>query len=184
MDWINLKAKELRATKYILESNLLLHHPIPLSSQSNASQNSGIASVLDPTTSKRKGAPRKLRRKSPLELKSNKVKATSNASKGKRLKARATNMEVVASIVQTAQRPQSSTPTIIIFTATLGDGDNCDVLQYILHSTFIYLSPTNFILNGQREVMSAHIIFYVPLTQQMPYYSQHLRDEVSRDSDC
>lgn len=74
MDWINLKAKELRSTKYTIETNVLLHPPITLPSQSNASQNSGNVSVLDPITSKRNGAPRKLRRKSTLELKSNKVK--------------------------------------------------------------------------------------------------------------
>ncbi|XP_022871369.1 protein FAR1-RELATED SEQUENCE 5-like [Olea europaea var. sylvestris] len=63
------------------------------------SQNRSDVNILDPISSKGKGAPRKLRGKGPLELTSKKAKATSTSTKGTRPTGRHSTAEEVVSDV-------------------------------------------------------------------------------------
>lgn len=71
MEWIQVQAKELSMVKWSSGSNICT---IQSGSQCTGSQTTCSVSVLDPKLTKRKGAPRKLRRKCPLELNSKKTK--------------------------------------------------------------------------------------------------------------
>ncbi|XP_022876959.1 protein FAR-RED IMPAIRED RESPONSE 1-like [Olea europaea var. sylvestris] len=83
MEWIKVQAKELILTK---SSNGA--HQNDVISHGSDSQNHFAVNVLDPILSKRKGAPRKLRQRGPLESSSKKVKASSSSGKGKRPRVR------------------------------------------------------------------------------------------------
>ncbi|XP_022858879.1 protein FAR-RED IMPAIRED RESPONSE 1-like [Olea europaea var. sylvestris] len=74
MDWIQCQAAELRSLNSSCGSNVLSQATTHIASQCTDSQNIIGTSILDPKLSKRKGAPRKLWKKGPLESTSKKVK--------------------------------------------------------------------------------------------------------------
>ncbi|GER34250.1 FAR1-related protein [Striga asiatica] len=76
--WIEEQCGEMSSMYSSSVKNLMPQHTAP-----NPSENKNIGAIRDPVLSKRKDAPRKLRRKNPLESRSHKVKATSASSKGK-----------------------------------------------------------------------------------------------------
>ncbi|GER47924.1 Far-red impaired responsive (FAR1) family protein, partial [Striga asiatica] len=78
LDWIEEQRGEMSSMYLSSVKNLMPQHTAP-----NPSENKNIGAIRDPVLSKRKDAPRKLRRKNPLESRSHKVKATSASSKGK-----------------------------------------------------------------------------------------------------
>ncbi|XP_022891144.1 protein FAR1-RELATED SEQUENCE 5-like [Olea europaea var. sylvestris] len=84
IDWIESQCTVLTLTRTSTSTNVLAHHTVQLGPQCNVSQNTLSGSVRDPLVSRRKGAPKKLRSKSPLESSLKKVKATLTSSKGKR----------------------------------------------------------------------------------------------------
>ncbi|XP_022868363.1 protein FAR1-RELATED SEQUENCE 1-like isoform X2 [Olea europaea var. sylvestris] len=121
MEWIRSQANELWITKSSIGSTGQIQM---------ASSN---AHLLDPASCKRKGAPRKFRRKSPLEASSNRSKASASLSKGKRPTVRCSNTEETSIDVQAAQLPQRSMPTPL--------------------QCFILPTPPNVALNAQGLVM-------------------------------
>lgn len=62
------------ASKSSHGNNVIPSHITQIASRADASQGTGSGSVHDPKCAKRKGAPRKLRKKYPLESSSKKVK--------------------------------------------------------------------------------------------------------------
>ncbi|XP_022856718.1 protein FAR1-RELATED SEQUENCE 5-like [Olea europaea var. sylvestris] len=96
MDWIKLQAKELKSS--------CGSHPSHVISCGTDSQNRSGVNVLDPVSSKRSGAPRKLRRKGLLELTLKKAKATSTSTKGKRPTGQHSTAEEVVSDVDASQQ--------------------------------------------------------------------------------
>ncbi|XP_022862384.1 uncharacterized protein LOC111382594 isoform X2 [Olea europaea var. sylvestris] len=107
-----------------------------LQGQCNNSESPGGVNVLDPKTSNRKGAPRKLRRKSALESTSKKAKGTSNKSKGKRLPPSRTDMEEATSVLQLSGRIEDSQPTQFSYSQLLGDVQSQVCAQQLSSSTF------------------------------------------------
>ncbi|XP_022888998.1 protein FAR1-RELATED SEQUENCE 2-like [Olea europaea var. sylvestris] len=79
MNWIEVIKKELMMSPPSTGSNILSHNTFQLPSQGTGSQNTVGGSIGDPKQSKKKGAPKKLRRKSPLETCSKKTKVSSTA---------------------------------------------------------------------------------------------------------
>ncbi|XP_022844850.1 protein FAR1-RELATED SEQUENCE 5-like [Olea europaea var. sylvestris] len=109
MDWIKCQATELRTSRSSGGSNVLPQQNFQGATQCIGSQNTTGVSVLNPNLSNRKGAPKKLRKKGPLESISK--KASSKSDKGKRLRDRRTDMEETAPEVQQSQQLQHSQPT-------------------------------------------------------------------------
>ncbi|XP_022846668.1 uncharacterized protein LOC111369400 [Olea europaea var. sylvestris] len=118
-------------SKSISVSNVMSSHNNQIALESGASQDTKSGSIWDPICVKRKGAPKKLRKKSPMESSLNRVKATLSSTKGKRLK-ESSNMGDVAPVIKLPQQ-----------------GGNHD-LQFTQHlqSTCIVL-PTSVIFNSQ-----------------------------------
>ncbi|XP_022845046.1 uncharacterized protein LOC111368085 [Olea europaea var. sylvestris] len=111
MDWIKSQATELRTTRSSCGSNSLIQQSVHLATQCTTSQNIACVSILDPKLSNRKGPPRKLRKKGPLESTMKKAKASSKSGKGRRPREKHSGMEFIALDVQPSQQLQHSQPT-------------------------------------------------------------------------
>ncbi|XP_022880731.1 protein FAR1-RELATED SEQUENCE 2-like [Olea europaea var. sylvestris] len=110
MEWIESQSKVLMLTGTSTTSNVLAHHTVQLGTQCSVSQNTLSGSIWDPVVSRRNGVPKKLRSKSPLELSSKKVKATSISSKRKRPKSSQSATPVGTQELQASQHQQDATP--------------------------------------------------------------------------
>lgn len=74
VEWIRLQCKQIMGTRLSSQNSNISPPTFLLGSQSKASHDIGSGHIQDPKCSKRKGAPKKLRKKSPLELGSKKSK--------------------------------------------------------------------------------------------------------------
>ncbi|CAA2968108.1 Hypothetical predicted protein [Olea europaea subsp. europaea] len=74
LDWIDMQCKQTMVSKSSCGSNVIPSHITQMASMADASQETRSDSMLDLECAKRKGAPRKLRKKCPLESSSKKSK--------------------------------------------------------------------------------------------------------------
>ncbi|XP_022851943.1 uncharacterized protein LOC111373622 [Olea europaea var. sylvestris] len=118
MDWIKFEVIELRPTKMCTGNSIISQHTLHLAAQCTDSQSTGSHSIRDPNLTKRKGAPRKLRRKSPLESTSKKAGATSMSCKGRRSRARQSNTQQALSDVVASEEQYAD--TFLIFRTLIG----------------------------------------------------------------
>ncbi|XP_022846444.1 uncharacterized protein LOC111369203 [Olea europaea var. sylvestris] len=84
---------------------------IQISSNYTSSQNNASCSLLDPKVVSKKGVPRKLWSKGPLESTSKKPKAKLASNKGKRPTSRRSCLPDGASSIQAYQEQHTSVPT-------------------------------------------------------------------------
>ncbi|XP_022889005.1 protein FAR-RED IMPAIRED RESPONSE 1-like [Olea europaea var. sylvestris] len=83
LDWIKLQRKDLLMSKWSHSgSNVIAHHTIQVADRCTDSQNDASVNIRAPKSSRRKGAPEKLRKKGPLESSLKNTKSAS--SKGRR----------------------------------------------------------------------------------------------------
>ncbi|XP_022856494.1 protein FAR1-RELATED SEQUENCE 5-like [Olea europaea var. sylvestris] len=73
LDWIDMQCEQTMASKSSHGSNVIPLHSTQISSRADATQGTGSGSVRDPECAKRKGRPRTLRKKCPLESSSKNV---------------------------------------------------------------------------------------------------------------
>ncbi|CAA2988916.1 Hypothetical predicted protein [Olea europaea subsp. europaea] len=159
-DWIKSQAAELRSSRSSSGSNVLSQPTTHLQRQCTNSKNTVSVSVLDPKSSNRKDAPRKLRRKSPLESTSKKAKATSTKCKGKRPALGRADMEEDASVLQESEQLQYSQPTPFSYSQLLFGDVGSQVFTQQLPSS------TNVIFNSQAtsspcfDQVKVYFVFY------------------------
>ncbi|XP_022863478.1 protein FAR1-RELATED SEQUENCE 5-like [Olea europaea var. sylvestris] len=67
VEWIRSQSKQIMSTTQISQTNSVSLPSLHVASQCTASQDTGNGNIQDPKCTKRKGVPRKLRKKSPLE---------------------------------------------------------------------------------------------------------------------
>ncbi|XP_022899387.1 uncharacterized protein LOC111412694 [Olea europaea var. sylvestris] len=92
-------------------SNVLSPHMTRTSFQCGALEDTASGNIRDPECVKRKGAPKKLRKKSPLETISSKVKASTGSTKREKTKVPGSDMGMVAApILQSSQQLHMSLP--------------------------------------------------------------------------
>ncbi|XP_022841931.1 protein FAR1-RELATED SEQUENCE 5-like [Olea europaea var. sylvestris] len=84
IEWIKCQCEELTSTKSSIGSNVAAQNTVQVLTQCTDVANSTSVSILDPKLTRRKGAPKKLRRKSPLETASKKAKSGSKSTTCKR----------------------------------------------------------------------------------------------------
>ncbi|XP_022866195.1 uncharacterized protein LOC111385998, partial [Olea europaea var. sylvestris] len=117
IDWIDSQCQEMMETNHS-NNNVLSPHTTQTSFQCRALQDTGSGNIRDPECVKRKGTPKKLRKKSPLETISSKVKASTGSTKWKKTKVPRSDMGmVVAPIVQPPQ--QLHVPLLFSYTNLL-----------------------------------------------------------------
>ncbi|XP_022883667.1 protein FAR1-RELATED SEQUENCE 5-like [Olea europaea var. sylvestris] len=141
LDWIKVQANELKSTKSCIASNIVSH--------CTPSQIAATINIWDPNVAKKKGAPRRLRRKSPLELKN--LGASLTTSKGKRLRQRHSNTEEAAPEFVASQE-QSSTQTPFSYSQLLlGDAESFVCTRPLPTSDALPPLPTNVIFRPQGD---------------------------------
>ncbi|XP_022869200.1 protein FAR-RED IMPAIRED RESPONSE 1-like [Olea europaea var. sylvestris] len=107
LDWIKLQCKDLLMLKTSHSgSNAITHHTIQVADQCTDSQNDASVSIKDMKSSRRKGVPKKLRKKGPLESSSKNTKTAS--SKGRRPTGRHIGTQESAVHVHEAQQQNYS----------------------------------------------------------------------------
>ncbi|CAA3010842.1 FAR1-RELATED SEQUENCE 5-like [Olea europaea subsp. europaea] len=110
IDWIDSQCEELMSTNPG-NSNILSPQTTQTSFYCEAPLDTGSGDIRDPECVKRKGAPKKLRKKSPLETMSRKFKASTGSSKGKKKKVPSSDMGmVVAPILQSSHQQHMPLP--------------------------------------------------------------------------
>ncbi|XP_022861858.1 uncharacterized protein LOC111382186 [Olea europaea var. sylvestris] len=142
MDWIQTIKKELMMPSPSSGSNVLWHHAFQLPLHDTGSQNTVVRSIGDPKQSKKKGTPKKLRRKSPLEMHSKKTKVPLVACIRKKPATSHSGMAKVASHSQTSQQQR-----------VLGDEESYAVAQYQPSFNMIQLATTNVMINSDGNVV-------------------------------
>ncbi|XP_022870525.1 protein FAR1-RELATED SEQUENCE 2-like isoform X2 [Olea europaea var. sylvestris] len=171
LDWIKLQCKDLSMLKMSHSgSNVIAHHTIQVADQCTNSQNDANVKIRDSKLSRRKGAPKKLRTKGPLESSSKNTKSAS--SKGRRPIGRHTGTQESAVHVHEAQKQNYS----------MQPPPPC--LQYSMPSTFPvsqYTFVTPFSHSGVLPmsnyiVPSSSNIMHSSQGQPMPYYHPYLSD--------
>ncbi|XP_022886761.1 uncharacterized protein LOC111402613 [Olea europaea var. sylvestris] len=120
-------------------SNVLSPHTTQISFQCGAPEDTGSGNIRDPECVKRKGAPKKLRKKSPLETISSKVKASTGSTKRKKTKVPRSDMGMVS--VPILQSPQQlHMPLPFSYTNLLLGGNQN--LQFTHHLQSTCLNPS------------------------------------------
>ncbi|CAA2968109.1 Hypothetical predicted protein [Olea europaea subsp. europaea] len=119
LDWIDMQCKQTMVSKSSCGSNVIPSHITQMASMADASQETRSDSMLDLECAKRKGAPRKLRKKCPLESSSKKSKATSSLKKVTRPKVRPSNVDDDACSIQVPQQAQVAMQIPLSYTQLL-----------------------------------------------------------------
>ncbi|XP_022855590.1 uncharacterized protein LOC111376821 [Olea europaea var. sylvestris] len=128
---------------------------IQLPDQCTYVSNSTSLSVLDPKLTRRKGAPKKLRTKSPLETASKKAKANSKSSTCKRPTTSNTSMVDGRFNVQSHQAEQCSMPTPIPYLSN-SMLPSFSISQQLPSANFILPSCANIVYSSQGHCMPFH----------------------------
>ncbi|XP_022897684.1 uncharacterized protein LOC111411381 [Olea europaea var. sylvestris] len=134
-EWIINKKQELLTIKSDSGSIIISHVGNPFTSQCNESKDNVSGCVRDPISTKRKGAPKKLRKKNPLESSSKKTKTS---TKGKRPTSSHSNAPMVAPIVE-------ASPQLL-----LGDAQIHAYPQHLPASSLVRPTSTNLIFTSFR----------------------------------
>ncbi|CAA2968107.1 Hypothetical predicted protein [Olea europaea subsp. europaea] len=176
LDWIDMQCKQTMVSKSSCGSNVIPSHITQMASMADASQETRSDSMLDLECAKRKGAPRKLRKKCPLESSSKKSKvlhkiiisklrevniriiyimgkflqATSSLKKVTRPKVRPSNVDDDACSIQVPQQAQVAMQIPLSYTQLLlGGNRSVDFTQNLHTSNWMHPSSTNPTLNPQ-----------------------------------
>ncbi|CAA2959597.1 uncharacterized protein LOC111401257 isoform X2 [Olea europaea var. sylvestris] len=109
-----------------------------------------LESIQDPKCSKRKGAPRKFRKKSPLESNSSKAKSRPNSVKGRRSEVGPSKLGKVQLLVQTCDQGSYYMQAPVTFSELMLDGADDNVFaQQEMSPSFFPVAPPSDLLYSQ-----------------------------------
>ncbi|CAA2976036.1 Hypothetical predicted protein [Olea europaea subsp. europaea] len=110
LEWIESLCKQMATLRLGCRSTAMSNRTTHLASEDVAANDmgSGYVSIRDTKFTKRKGAPKKLWKRSPLECSSNKAKAGCSTNKGKKPKVCQSNLGDGVKVFQTTQTSQYS----------------------------------------------------------------------------
>ncbi|XP_022841729.1 uncharacterized protein LOC111365429 [Olea europaea var. sylvestris] len=119
MEWIKLQCEDMMTTRSGGSSNLIPSRTTQVSNDCTDVSKLASGSICDPQVARLKGAPRKLRKRSPLEITSKKAKSSGTSSTTMPPRSSNTNMVDDAMNFQLPQQYSMPTPTSYLPSDTL-----------------------------------------------------------------